>query len=225
MSLATRYMGLDLANPVIVSSSGLTGSVEGIVRCAEGSAGAIVVKSLYEEQIHAEADAVLERSHLPMRPRCDHWGPRRRWRRQATSCRCYGRPSLLHPLPKSGHRLRPDDPRRGHRLDGAARIPSRRRLPRTAQPGQEFRPPGLRARPVHAGDGRSRADVQLTPSQALHSPFDVINTADNGKSYWNRAGIAFENKDGSFTLKLDILPQTKFQLREEEPAANAEAAE
>ena len=46
----------------------------------------------------------------------------------------------------------------------------------------------------------------------------VINTADNGKSYWNRAGVAFENKDGSFTLKLDILPQTKFQLREEQPA-------
>ncbi|MGB5265953.1 MAG: dihydroorotate dehydrogenase-like protein [Polyangiales bacterium] len=65
MSLATRYMGLELANPVIVSSSGLTGSVEGIVRCAEAGAGAIVLKSLYEEQIHAEADAVLERSHLP----------------------------------------------------------------------------------------------------------------------------------------------------------------
>ena len=32
----------------------------------------------------------------------------------------------------------------------------------------------------------------------------VINTADNGKSYWNRAGVAFENKDGSFTFKLDV---------------------
>jgi len=38
------------------------------------------------------------------------------------------------------------------------------------------------------------------------------------------AGIAFENKDGSFTFKLDILPQTKFQLREEAPADNKEAA-
>ena len=45
----------------------------------------------------------------------------------------------------------------------------------------------------------------------------VINTSDNGKSYWNRAGVAFANRDGSFTLKLDILPQTKFQLREEQP--------
>ena len=46
----------------------------------------------------------------------------------------------------------------------------------------------------------------------------VINTSESGKSYWNRAGVAFENKDGSFTFKLDILPQTKFQLREEKPA-------
>jgi len=53
----------------------------------------------------------------------------------------------------------------------------------------------------------------------------VINTSESGKSYWNRAGVAFENRDGSFTLKLDILPQTKFQLREEQPATNAEAAE
>ena len=51
----------------------------------------------------------------------------------------------------------------------------------------------------------------------------VINTSDSGKSYWNRAGVAFENKDGSFTLKLDILPQTKFQLREETPLAKEEA--
>ena len=45
------------------------------------------------------------------------------------------------------------------------------------------------------------------------------------KSYWNRAGVAFENKDGSFTFKLDILPQTKFQLREKKPVVKEEAAE
>jgi hypothetical protein len=52
----------------------------------------------------------------------------------------------------------------------------------------------------------------------------VINTADSGKSYWNRAGVAFENKDGSFTFKLDVFPQTKFQLREEKPIVKEEAA-
>ena len=45
----------------------------------------------------------------------------------------------------------------------------------------------------------------------------VINSNDKGKTYWNRAGVAFENKDGSFTFKLDVLPYTKFQLREERP--------
>jgi hypothetical protein len=63
-----------------------------------------------------------------------------------------------------------------------------------------------------------------TMSTKKHTIY-VIHTNDNGKSYWNRAGVAFENKDGSFTFKLDILPQTKFQLREEQPATKAEAAE
>ena len=44
-------------------------------------------------------------------------------------------------------------------------------------------------------------------------------------SFWNRAGVAFLNKDGSFTFKLDILPQTKFQLRQEQPFAKEEDAE
>ena len=42
--------------------------------------------------------------------------------------------------------------------------------------------------------------------------------------HWNRAGVAFENKDGSFTFKLDVFPQTKFQLREEKPLVKEEAA-
>jgi hypothetical protein len=53
----------------------------------------------------------------------------------------------------------------------------------------------------------------------------VIHTNESGKSYWNRAGVAFGNRDGSFTFKLDVFPQTKFQLREEKPVATEEAAE
>ena len=52
----------------------------------------------------------------------------------------------------------------------------------------------------------------------------ALEGADSGKSYWNRGGVALENKDGSFTFKLDILPQTKFQLREEKPVVKEEAA-
>jgi len=51
----------------------------------------------------------------------------------------------------------------------------------------------------------------------------VIHTSESGKSYWNRARVAFENKDRSFTLKLDVLPQTKFQLREEKILAKEDA--
>jgi len=52
--LTTSYMGLKLKNPVIVASSGLTKSAEGIVRCAEAGAGAVVMKSIFEEQYWEE---------------------------------------------------------------------------------------------------------------------------------------------------------------------------
>jgi dihydroorotate dehydrogenase (fumarate) len=48
--LATTYMGLKLRNPIIVSSSDLTKTTEGIIRCYEAGAGAVVLKSLFEEQ-------------------------------------------------------------------------------------------------------------------------------------------------------------------------------
>jgi dihydroorotate dehydrogenase (fumarate) len=65
MSLTTRYMGLSLQNPVIVSSSGITQSVEGVERCAEAGAGAVVLKSIFEEEIQARTRGALEGSHFP----------------------------------------------------------------------------------------------------------------------------------------------------------------
>lgn len=50
VDLTTDYLGLKLKNPIIVGSSGLTRSLEGIARCAEAGAGAVVLKSLFEEQ-------------------------------------------------------------------------------------------------------------------------------------------------------------------------------
>lgn len=41
------------------------------------------------------------------------------------------------------------------------------------------------------------------------------------KTYFNRAGVAFENQDGSINVKLDMFPTLTFQLREqpvEQPA-------
>jgi dihydroorotate dehydrogenase (fumarate) len=50
--LTTSYMGLTLRNPIIAGSSGLTDSVENIRKIYEHGAGAVVLKSLFEEQIH-----------------------------------------------------------------------------------------------------------------------------------------------------------------------------
>ena len=54
MKLKTTYLGLELNSPIIVSSSTLTGSVESIKKCAEAGAGAVILKSIFEEQISSE---------------------------------------------------------------------------------------------------------------------------------------------------------------------------
>lgn len=54
--LSTSYMGLTLKNPFIVASSSLTKTLDGVRNCAAAGAGAIVLKSLFEEQITAETE-------------------------------------------------------------------------------------------------------------------------------------------------------------------------
>ncbi len=58
MNLETTYMGLTLRNPIIVSSSGLTDSVDKIKQIEESGAGALVLKSLFEEQIDADVKTI-----------------------------------------------------------------------------------------------------------------------------------------------------------------------
>ena len=55
-TLETSYAGLKLKNPIIVSSSSLTDSAEKNKKLCEAGAGAIVLKSLFEEQIHLEVE-------------------------------------------------------------------------------------------------------------------------------------------------------------------------
>ncbi|MBW3086498.1 Dihydroorotate dehydrogenase [Austwickia sp. TVS 96-490-7B] len=63
--LRTRYLGLDLRNPVVASAGPLSQSVAGVRRLAEGGAGAVVLYSLFEEQLRHEAarDVLLEELH------------------------------------------------------------------------------------------------------------------------------------------------------------------
>ena len=56
--LNTTFAGLTLNNPIIVSSSGLTDSPEKIKKLEEAGAGAVVLKSVFEEQITLQAGAM-----------------------------------------------------------------------------------------------------------------------------------------------------------------------
>ena len=51
MNLETSLMGFRLRNPLIVGSSSLTGTLKNVITCYDEGAGALVLKSLYEEQI------------------------------------------------------------------------------------------------------------------------------------------------------------------------------
>ncbi|MEZ4908197.1 MAG: hypothetical protein R2771_11300 [Saprospiraceae bacterium] len=54
MDLSTKYLGINLKNPIIVSSSSLTNDFDTIKFCAEMGAGAVVTKSIFEEQLMAD---------------------------------------------------------------------------------------------------------------------------------------------------------------------------
>lgn len=54
IDLSTNYMKLSLKNPLVVASCCLTGTLDGVRQCAEAGAGAVVLRSLFEEQIKEE---------------------------------------------------------------------------------------------------------------------------------------------------------------------------
>ena len=54
MSLVTRYLGLQLAHPIVAAASPLTATLDGMRRLEDAGAAAVVMASLYEEQIRAE---------------------------------------------------------------------------------------------------------------------------------------------------------------------------
>ncbi len=64
-NLSTSYAGLKLRNPFIISSSGITSSLDKIRKLDSLGAGAIVLKSLFEEQISHETMKNLDGSDYP----------------------------------------------------------------------------------------------------------------------------------------------------------------
>src|SRR5689334_13210227 len=54
LDLTTKYLGLNLKNPLVVSASPLTEDIKNIRLMEEGGAAAVVMHSLFEEQITIE---------------------------------------------------------------------------------------------------------------------------------------------------------------------------
>jgi dihydroorotate dehydrogenase (fumarate) len=54
MDLTTRYMGLQLKNPLVASASPLTGQLDSLKRIEDAGAAAVILPSLFQEEIEAE---------------------------------------------------------------------------------------------------------------------------------------------------------------------------
>lgn len=63
--MKTQYAGLTLRNPLIVGSSGLTNNAERNKEYEKAGAGAIVLKSLFEEQIEMQSETLMQDSDYP----------------------------------------------------------------------------------------------------------------------------------------------------------------
>lgn len=59
--LSTNYLGLSLKNPIIAASSGLTDSVDGIKQLEKAGVSAVVLKSIFEEEIVIEMETNLKK--------------------------------------------------------------------------------------------------------------------------------------------------------------------
>jgi dihydroorotate dehydrogenase (fumarate) len=67
VDLSCKYLGLELKNPLVVGSSGLTSSIDKLKTIAQMGAGAVVLKSIFEEQIKYEADKFLQSDNPEMK--------------------------------------------------------------------------------------------------------------------------------------------------------------
>ncbi|MDR1356080.1 MAG: dihydroorotate dehydrogenase-like protein [Tannerellaceae bacterium] len=65
IDITTNYAGLALRNPIVVGSSGLTSAPEKIKEYEKVGAGAVVLKSLFEEQIEMQSASLLKESDFP----------------------------------------------------------------------------------------------------------------------------------------------------------------
>jgi dihydroorotate dehydrogenase (fumarate) len=62
--LSTTYLGLKLPNPIVAASCGLTATAAKVLECIEAGVGAVVLKSLFEEQILAEMQQDIQGAEI-----------------------------------------------------------------------------------------------------------------------------------------------------------------
>lgn len=83
-NLQTTYMGIALKNPVIAGASELTSHMDSIKKIEDSGAGALIIKSLFEEQIQLERARFEEEQEqygnlnaemLNLHPNLEHSGP------------------------------------------------------------------------------------------------------------------------------------------------------
>ncbi|MBU8913811.1 MAG: dihydroorotate dehydrogenase-like protein [Spirochaetales bacterium] len=85
LDTSVQYLGHTLRTPIVISSSGLTNTMSGIRQAAEAGAGAVVLKSLFEEQIESTIETDGQEMELAMHPEAEqyisqmgmHLGPQR----------------------------------------------------------------------------------------------------------------------------------------------------
>ncbi len=58
--LKTKYLGIELKNPLLIGSSGLTGSADSIIKMADFGAAGVVLKSIFEEEIIMEHEKTMK---------------------------------------------------------------------------------------------------------------------------------------------------------------------
>jgi dihydroorotate dehydrogenase (fumarate) len=66
INLSTNYLGLSLKNPIIVGSCGLTDNIESLFELEKAGAAAVVLKSLFEEEILREINANMGKMNSDM---------------------------------------------------------------------------------------------------------------------------------------------------------------
>ena len=88
MNLSTQYLGLKLSNPLIVGAGPLCDSIESARDLQDAGAAAVVMRSLFEEQIEAEIRALSFNIDTPAESYAEARTTRSTsWRRTSTCAR------------------------------------------------------------------------------------------------------------------------------------------